>query len=93
VVFDINGISLIAMFEIKPCKTKAAYSVKPVKNINLDLEKIKKRYKTIVDTPITIVIGDFGGLVIHKHGQITFKTLKDEKKIKRIANKIYKLGL
>lgn len=80
------------MFNIKPCKTKAAYSVKPIKKIKLDLNKIKNHFKVSIFTPICMVIEEHKGIVVHNHGEILFKKLKDEAKIKKISEKIYKVG-
>ncbi|MFH1209405.1 MAG: HesA/MoeB/ThiF family protein [archaeon] len=75
-------------FIIKLCKTKASYSVKL--NKKLDLEKISKKYKTIVKTPILLIIkiGHYE-IIIHEYGEIIFKDLKDENKIKKIAQELY----
>jgi hypothetical protein len=78
------------MFKIKLCKTKAAYSIKPDKRLKLDLDKIKNKFKVIVDTPLLLVIDKDGEIIIHKHGELVFKQLKDEAKIKKIAQYIYK---
>lgn len=80
------------MFQIKLCKTKAAYSVKPANRMKLDLGKLKQKYKTSIDTPICIVIDDFGGVVVHEYGEIVFKKLTDEKKIRSIAEEIYEVA-
>lgn len=77
------------MYETALCKTKGSYEVKPKKNLKLDLDNIKKRFKTIVDTPILLVIEKEGGIIVHSHGKLVFKDLKDEKKIREIADEIY----
>ena len=78
-------------FEIKPCKTRATYSVKPKKNIKLDLSKLKDKFKIKAETPIAAVIEVEGEeVIVHRYGEIRFKTLKDENKIKRISEMIYK---
>jgi len=77
-------------FEIKPCRTKAAYSVKPKKNVSLDIRKISKKFTAKKITPIAGVFGYKGEeFVVQKYGAITFKTLKDEKMIKKIAEMVY----
>ena len=76
--------------EIKPCKTRATFSVKLKKNVKLDLSKLKDRFKIKAETPIASVIETEGEeIIVHKYGEIRFKTLKDESKIKKIAEKIY----
>jgi len=78
-------------FHLKLCKTKAAYSVKPKKKLKLNIKKISKKYKTILNTPIVSVIkkGNYE-IIVHSHGELIFKNLKDEDKIIKIANEIYK---
>jgi hypothetical protein len=76
--------------EIKPCKTRATYSVKPKKSVKLDLSKLKSSFNIKAETPIASVIDvDGEEIIIQKYGEIRFKTLKDEAKIKKIAEKIY----
>ncbi len=88
-VCDGNGIN--NDFSIKLCKTKASYSVKPIKNLKLDLSKIKKKFNVTIETPILLVIKeDNEEIIIHDFGEIVFKTLKDEDKIRDIAMRIYK---
>ena len=75
-------------FIIKLCKTKASYSTKI--NKKLDLNKISKKYKTIVKTPILLIIKkDNYEIIVHNYGELIFKNLKDENKIKKIAQEIY----
>ncbi len=81
------------IFDIKLCKTKAAWTVNPKKNIKIDLNKLKSKYKTLIDTPILVVINADGEeIIVHNYGEIMFKTLKDEKKIESLARKIYEDG-
>jgi len=76
--------------EIKPCKTKATFSVKPKRQITIDLPKLKNKFKIKIETPIASVI-EFEGeeVIVHRHGELKFKTLKDEDKIRKIAEMIY----
>ncbi len=78
------------MFEIKECKTKGGYTVKPTKNLKLDFAKIKKHFKVIFDSPIALVIqeGDVE-IVIHKYGELLVKRCKDTKLIETLARRIY----
>ena len=78
-------------FEIKPCKTKATFSVKPKGKMDIDLPKLKNRFKVKIETPIASVI-EFEGeeIIVHRHGEIRFKTLKDENRIRHIAEIIYR---
>ena len=68
-------------------------SVKPDKKIKLDLEKIKKRFKVLIDTPILLVIDEQGEIIVHSYGELLFKTLRDEEKIRKIAEEIYRCTL
>ena len=78
-------------FRINKCKTKAAYSARPIKNIKLDLNKLKQKFNTKVETPILIIIEEQGHeIIIHKHGEVLFKDLEDQNLIKEIARKIFK---
>ncbi len=82
------------LFTIAPCKTRAAYSAKPTKNVTLNLKKIKAAFETIIDTPIVLVIKEEGSeIIVHSYGELLFKTLNDEEKIKKITEKVYKVGL
>ena len=82
-------VKAIKKFDIKLCKTKGAYSVKFNKKIDIDFKKLKG-YKTIIETPILIVLNvDNEEVIVHKYGEIIFKKLKDEKKIIKIANEIF----
>ena len=77
-------------FEISPCKTKATFSVKPKKNISLDIKGLSGKFAAKKVTSIAGVF-DYNGeeFVVHRYGTITFKTLKDEKMIKKIAEMVY----
>ena len=78
------------MFKIQKCKSKAAYSAKPKKRISLDLEKIKKKYKVVEDTPIMIVIKEKGvEMIVHNYGETLFKNCDDKKLMEGIAKEIY----
>ncbi|MBU2634534.1 MAG: HesA/MoeB/ThiF family protein [Nanoarchaeota archaeon] len=75
-------------FIIKLCKTKAAYSTKINKKLNLN--QISKKYKTIVKTPILLIIKvNNHEIIVHNYGELIFKDLKDEDKINKIAKEIY----
>lgn len=82
-------------FTIKKCKSKATYSTKPKKNIKLDLSRIKQRLgKVIIDTPITLVMDVEGEeIIVQKYGEIMFKKCEDKEKIRKISERIYKIGI
>lgn len=77
------------LFNIKFCESDNTFSVRPNRETNLDLNKIKNNFEIDIETPIFLTIKDHGGILIHKYGEIDFKTLKNEKKIKEIAENIY----
>ena len=78
------------LYEIKECKTKAAFTAKPVKNLKLDLNLIKSRFPTSFDSSILLVVNIEGEeVIIHKHGELIFKTLSDQNKINSISEAIY----
>ncbi|MBW3003959.1 hypothetical protein KY328_05720 [Candidatus Woesearchaeota archaeon] len=81
-------------YKIKPCKTKAAFSVIPVQKIKLDFDKLKIKFETLIDNPIALVIKvDDEEIVVHNYGEMLFKTLKNVEKIKTIADRIYEVGV
>lgn len=81
------------MFEIKLCKTKSAIIVKPVRNVKLDLAKMNKSFNVIAQTSIASVLKiDNEEVVVHRYGDIYFKSLKDESLINKIAQEIYKIA-
>ena len=74
---------------IEECRTKAAMKVRPDTKMKLDLDKVRKRFKVLVDTPILLVIDEDGEIIVHNHGELLFKTLRDENRIREIAEEIY----
>ncbi len=78
------------MFILHYCKTKAALEVKPLRQLSLNLENIKKSYTLVSDAGSIIVVKTReGDVVIHKQGVLMFKTLKDKDKAKELTEKIY----
>lgn len=85
-------------FKITYCKSKAGFSVKPLKKIRFNLERIKNKLKIMMDTPILLVVDREDPLVreeiiIHSYGEIVFKKQEDTDKIAKIAKIIYDAGL
>lgn len=75
---------------IKKCKTKATYSVKF--NRKIDLKKIKRNYKIVLKTPILLVAEiDGEEVIVHAYGEILFKRCRDYAKVEKIAEEIYDL--
>lgn len=75
-------------FIIKLCKSKDSYTVK--KNTKLNLNKLSKEFKTVVKTPILLII-KVGNqeIIVHNHGELKFKNTTNKNLIKRLAKRIY----
>lgn len=79
--------------EIKKCRTRGAYSVKPKKNVKLNLKNVKNKFKVVIETPIVLVIDCEGEIVVHRHGELLFKELEDKDKVEKIARRIYSCSI
>jgi adenylyltransferase/sulfurtransferase len=77
---------------VKECTTRKGWSVKLKQNVKLNLANIKKRFRTILDADILVVIDYEGEIIVHGYGELLFKDLKDERRIREIADEIYKAG-
>lgn len=81
-------------FNLEKCKTKVAYSAKLKKQSSLNLEKIKKKFEMVLETPILLVIAVEGvEVIVHRYGELLFKKCEDLDLMKRIAERIYLIGL
>ncbi len=81
-------------FTIEKCKTKAAYSAKLKKQQKLDLSRIKKEFEVALETPILLVVKVEGlEVIVHSYGELLFKKCEDVELMRRIAEKIYEVGL
>ncbi|MFH0701341.1 MAG: hypothetical protein V2A62_02810 [Candidatus Woesearchaeota archaeon] len=81
-------------FTLGKCKTRAAYSAKLQQKGKLDLLKIRKRYETILETPILLVIKVNGiEIVVHSHGELMFKECEDVVFMERTSKEIYESAL
>ena len=81
-------------FTIEKCKTKAAYSAKLKKQQKLDLIRIKKEFEVALETPILLVVKVEGlEVIVHSYGELLFKKCEDVELMRRIAEKIYEVGL
>jgi len=81
-------------FILAKCKTKAAYSAKLKKQAKLDLNKIKKKFEVVLETPILLVIEVKNiEIVVHGFGELLFKKCDDENFMQKTAESIYKIGL
>ncbi len=92
------------MFDVMPCKTKAVYETKLKKTGKLNLNAIKKQFTTLADAGIVLVIKVQiqeknekqtieDEIIVQEYGTLQFKTLKNEEQIRKIAKKIYEIGL
>lgn len=81
-------------FTVEKCKTKAAYSAKLKQPQHLDLQKIKKKFDLILETPILLVVAvDNVEIIVHGYGELLFKSCEDQELMKKIAERIYEAGL
>jgi hypothetical protein len=81
-------------FSLAKCKTKAAFSAKLLQKGKLNLDKIKSKYETLLETPILIVIKIKDvEIIVHSHGELMFKSGNDTAWMEKTAEEIYELGL
>jgi hypothetical protein len=81
-------------FTLAKCKTKAAYSAKLMQKSRLDLNKIRNKYETLLETPILLVIKVNNiEIIIHSHGELMFKSGNNLSWMEKIAEEIYRAGL
>jgi len=81
-------------FTLEKCKTKASYSAKLKKQSQLQLQKIKKKFTVVLETPILLVVAVDGvEVIVHGYGELLFKKCDDLNLMKKIAEKIYSAGL
>jgi len=91
---------MVVDFTFGKCKTRAAYSAKLKKQGKLNLEKIKRKYEVVMDTPILLVIKidndnkiDKVEVIVHQYGELIFKNCEDVEFMEKIAREIYEGGL
>ncbi len=83
-----------AEFSLGKCKTKAAFSAKLRKPGKLDLDKLKRQFEVVLETPILLVLKVEGlEVIVHGYGELLFKNCSDMSAMEKIAEKIYKIGL
>jgi hypothetical protein len=81
-------------FSLGKCKTRAAFSAKLTQKGKLDLLKIRKKYETILETPILLVIKINGiEIIVHSHGELMFKECEDTEWMEKMAKEIYEFSL
>lgn len=85
---------MMSNFTLGKCKTRAAYSAKLKKQGQLDLDKIKRKFEVVLETPILLVIKVEGiEIIVHQYGELVFKNCQDMTLMEQIANDVYELGL
>ena len=85
---------MVIDFSLGKCKTKATYSAKLRKKGKLDLKKIAKEFKVVMETPILLVLKVEGIEVIaHSYGELLFKNCEDTEFMEKVAKGIYMVGL
>lgn len=81
-------------FTVEKCKTKAAYSAKLKKQQQLDLQKIRKNFETILETQILLVLQVEGvEVIVHGYGELLFKNCQNVELMRKITERIYEVGL
>jgi hypothetical protein len=81
-------------FKITKCKDKAVYSAKLLDKKELNLSAIARTFDVIEDTPILLlIVVDNEEVIVHRHGELMFKSCKNKEKMTNIADKIYAVGL
>jgi len=78
---------------IRRCSTRGAFEAIPDKAINLDLEKIRNKYKSIADLPILIIIKiEEYEITCYKNGKLVIRNCDTKEEANRITNEIYEAG-
>ena len=78
-------------FIIRPCKNKAAFSLRERQQQKIDIEKVRKLMDTVsVETKVALIGNiDQEEIIIHPHGEILFKKCRDKEKMRMIASKLF----
>ena len=62
--------------------------------IEATLDKIKKKFRVVLDTPILLVIHVQGiELIVHGYGELMFKKGEDMEWMEKVAKEIYEIGM
>jgi hypothetical protein len=81
-------------FTVQKCKTRAGYSAKLVKQGQLDLAVLRKKFDVVMDTPVLLVLSIDGiEVIVHGYGELLFKKCDDVALAEKIAEKIYAIGV
>jgi len=82
------------IYKIEFCKSKAAMSAKPQKNLKLNMKKVVENFDVVADANIVAVINIEGEeIVVHDYGELLFKKEKNEDRLKELAEKVYEVAL
>ncbi len=73
----------------KKCKSRGAYITRPNGKQELDLEKVRKNFKVIADTPVVTIIQDKFKVSCYKNGKLLIEC-DNEKDAEEQAGRIYK---
>ena len=58
------------------------------------MSKIKEKFSVVLETPILLVIKvDDIEIIVHSYGELLFKNCEDVELMKKIADKVYEVGL
>ncbi len=81
-------------FMISKCRTKAAFTAKPLKQVKLNLQKLKEQFGTAIETPILLLVEVDGiAVIVHEYGELVFKNCADVQLMERIAERVYGAGV
>ncbi len=81
-------------YEIRMCDTKNQYSARPLVEMKVDFARLKKSVKVLVESPIVLICNIDGvECLIHNYGEIFFRNTKNIKKMKIVADKVYRQSI
>jgi len=77
-------------YEIRMCDTKNQYSARPLIDMKIDFNRLKKKVNVKVESPI-VLICEIEGVecLIHNYGEIFFRNSFDEKRVEKIVKFVY----
>jgi hypothetical protein len=80
-------------FSVKRCKTRRAWEAELRVPASLDLDALSRRFHVEAHAGVALVLTDFGGVVVHRFGKLTFKTAASAEEAARAAAAIYDVAL
>lgn len=76
------------------CLTKNMMRTRLLSTERLNMERLKRKFEVVKDNGIVAVFRIEGNLIIvHNYGEVLYGTLREERKIREIAEEIYRIGL